>query len=698
MNYETKEIKAVFNPSLINVNESDQRLDIDNLPNELKIRNEFIVYKTEPKFDNEGRFIKYAKKPVHPLTGIDISNRSHWMSFETARNILSKELRKDPKQRIFDGIGLALKGDGLICIDIDDAKEGDHLKPHVIELIQSIEGWVEKSVSGNVHIWTRGTWDQHKSNYTNDVEIFYDNYFVALTGRTLIEGSAIPLNPADLSILNRYKPQQIDRNLNRDAFEELSLRSPEITLDHVREILLKEIEPNPNRDDWLKVGMALHFQFEGAGEALYLWDEYSSREGCGNYKGLSDLERTWKTFRYNSKNPVTIATILGKLKKTDIILQENPIIPLNTNIHKPVKYVLKGLVGEGISLFAGASNTGKSSMISMLAGIVAHICPNDSPLKIKGRRKVVYLTEDVEQLERLFVVLKKYCDIDVTDQEINEWFKVISTRKYTPEQITKLIEGYAKEFYTTAQVKGGEMTMAPLFIIDTASASFDISDENNNSEVSRCIAALKSAIKSTGVSIWIVAHTAKAQNKSDVMMMSARGAGAWGADVQTTIFVARDYERNESLLSVVKNRIQTQFNELNFIFGFESVAVEDIYGDEQIISYRVPSYIISNTYERLSKSAENIEKKKEERAEKKLSEISHSVIEYLKLNKEHTNREDIKTNLGHSKDQVIRVINRLIKEGIATEYEIPKEERSNRNRIKGLRLTDQYLKQINFEV
>ena len=61
MTYGIKDIKTVPNPNLTNVHESDQRLDIDNLPNELKIRNEFIVYKTEPKFDMKVALLNMQK-------------------------------------------------------------------------------------------------------------------------------------------------------------------------------------------------------------------------------------------------------------------------------------------------------------------------------------------------------------------------------------------------------------------------------------------------------------------------------------------------------------------------------------------------------------------------------------------------------------------------------------------------------------
>lgn len=56
---------------------------------------------------------------------------------------------------------------------------------------------------------------------------------------------------------------------------------------------LSYIDPN-DFDTWLRVGMALHHEYEGAEEALDLWDGWSA-PGT-EYKGRRDLEYRWGTF------------------------------------------------------------------------------------------------------------------------------------------------------------------------------------------------------------------------------------------------------------------------------------------------------------------------------------------------------------------------------------------------------------------
>ena len=59
-------------------------------------------------------------------------------------------------------------------------------------------------------------------------------------------------------------------------------------------------------EEWLRVGMALHFEFSGSHEALLLWDEWSRK--AGNYKSFEDLEYRWNGFGRGTGTPVTMAT------------------------------------------------------------------------------------------------------------------------------------------------------------------------------------------------------------------------------------------------------------------------------------------------------------------------------------------------------------------------------------------------------
>lgn len=85
-----------------------------------------------------------------------------------------------------------------------------------------------------------------------------------------------------------------------------------ITTDQLREVL-KWVPGNEEYDQWLKVGMALHHQYDGGEDGLQLWHEWS--EGAGNYDA-DMLERKWNSFADEiGRNITTVATLLKQAKE-----------------------------------------------------------------------------------------------------------------------------------------------------------------------------------------------------------------------------------------------------------------------------------------------------------------------------------------------------------------------------------------------
>ncbi len=80
--------------------------------------------------------------------------------------------------------------------------------------------------------------------------------------------------------------------------------------------MLSFIDPDTDREVWIKIGMALHYETGGSQEGLILWDEWSSgdlyvegQKGVSNYEGLDDVEYNWNSFKSNAQQPVTRRTI-----------------------------------------------------------------------------------------------------------------------------------------------------------------------------------------------------------------------------------------------------------------------------------------------------------------------------------------------------------------------------------------------------
>jgi len=74
------------------------------------------------------------------------------------------------------------------------------------------------------------------------------------------------------------------------------------TLDQGRDILMA-CDASCGRDEWVKAGMAMHFEFNGSAEAMGLYNEWSSKGG--NYGGLKDVEGRWRSFGKGRASTIT---------------------------------------------------------------------------------------------------------------------------------------------------------------------------------------------------------------------------------------------------------------------------------------------------------------------------------------------------------------------------------------------------------
>ena len=80
---------------------------------------------------------------------------------------------------------------------------------------------------------------------------------------------------------------------------------------------LEAIDPDEHHDDWVKVGMALHHQFDGSEEGLEIWDEWSS--GGSKYSEGVCAKR-WDSFDSHSKVPVTAAYL--RRQSVEVVSEE----------------------------------------------------------------------------------------------------------------------------------------------------------------------------------------------------------------------------------------------------------------------------------------------------------------------------------------------------------------------------------------
>jgi Primase C terminal 2 (PriCT-2)/AAA domain len=701
----------------IEMNNGQSRPNLMAIPQQLKELAQWMPYKLVPRPNSSKQSKIPTNKNGYKASKIDKRN---WLTFEECISTYQGNTSK------FDGIGFCPNNAELIFIDIDDCIDSDgNLDSRARDLVDHIHGYVELSLSGKgLHIVTSvdKTFGNPKSE-DGKVEIFTNGMYLATTGNVFEGRATIPLTPPDISTLDKYLTRS-NKSKPLDDFEIFTKRDPNLTIQDARDILLHKLIPNPTREDWLKLGMALHFQFNGEFDALELWDEYSRRDGAGNYEGFNDLEKTWDGFRVNHPNPVTFASIheLLKVQNEKLSAEEitNYCTPIRYDITTPkaVKYVLNGFMGEGVTSIAGAGGAGKTTMIVEMASIVAHLCNEEELeidkhfLKVRGRRRVIHFAEDTRQVEAALYGKRKFgkntSSITVSEDDANKWYMLVQTRKFSSNDLSEVIKQLSEKYterWPTGRLDsdGNEIivVMPPLMIFDTQSATFDLTDENSNAELSRIIAAIKQSTCIHHDPIWIVTHVAKAAKEKDVKQQTSRGAGAIEADAQTVASLARDIDQNHTVLSINKNRIQTQFDELIFTPYFHSELVEDDWGDMQEVTYITGEISKCTSAERISNKQD---KKKEASEISKKNQLGQNVISVFKLIADLPNgtiygKDDVRQALGIGSAQSQMAIGSLIRDGYLISRNLTKEEKQQTNgKRNGLFVGKNLLAEIDFDV
>ena len=169
-------------------------MKLDQMPQELRAIKNWVLVKLAPR--NDGNYDKVPvgirKGQTYELAWGNPSNRS---SFETVKALLQKELALGSSERRFHGIGFVLNDTDYMCVDLDKAFIGDSLKPFAKDILASLHGFVEKSVSHTgLHIfikkhgWDIGT-KRGKFADGSGIDVLCSGTFVMVTGDTIDDAS-----------------------------------------------------------------------------------------------------------------------------------------------------------------------------------------------------------------------------------------------------------------------------------------------------------------------------------------------------------------------------------------------------------------------------------------------------------------------------------------------------------------------------
>ena len=516
---------------------------------------------------------------------------------------------------------ISASGNYLVCLDVDMK----HASGPTNVAIQRMAKYVkqnkmltEVSVSGrgrHVFLWVSPPKEadqvlpKYKLGGGQELEVFglpnSAGKSVLLSGNTVVgefqEAVDLYALLQDWGIIEQHQLQEPKPNLSNERFDFSQLDSKIEDGDLDRAVkALHHISPDCDYEQWIELGQALHTEFGENG--LGPWMTWSM---AGNkFAGTKDIEVHWKSFHqgkgvglgtlfkhakdcgYEPQTKQTerksavedFAAVINAPVATDAP-QGWPERHLTIGQIKPIRYMVKGFWAHSFMVLAGQPGIGKTTAIISLCLVMAGLQAKDCELTATKKRKTIIVTEDSDQVERTLTGYSRHYGISAAS--LSDWFVIIDAKRSNVKDLLMLAHNVIH--HTIDNVR-------PLLLLDTANATMDIDNENDNSEVGGFIAALKQTIYiQLDTPVCIITHTNKTISKAD-SDATARGASAFTGDATLTGILFED-ESKTRYMRLVKTRYQPNFREIKFnsdIFA-DTVLDEDGLIQEQMVLLVVPA-------------------------------------------------------------------------------------------------------------
>lgn len=439
-------------------------------------------------------------------------------------------------------------------------------------------------------------------------------------------------------------------NLNQPAPKVSKLSAPLTHWDKPQDEYAKAIQalnyisPDIEYNQWIELGQALHTAFGSNGYAL--WDDWSSKGT--KYQGQADIEAHWKSF-HESKG-IGLGTLFytacenGYLLPTKTSERQSAVQDFKSIIEsaikastsspdepalgwhertlaigelKPIRYMIKGFWAHSFMVLAGQPGIGKTTAIISLCMVMAGIQIKDCQLATANKRKTIIVTEDSEQVERTLTGYARHFGISA--DVLTEWFVVIDAKRVDVSRLLLLSHNVIK--HTVNSIR-------PLLVLDTANATMDIDNENDNSEVGAFIAAIKQTVYTQlDTPVIIITHTNKTISKEDDDA-TARGASAFSGDATLTATLFQDSEKNR-FMRLVKTRYQPNFREIKFISEIFTDMVIDENSEPQDQAVLLVTPEESNETDRKTAAADRKDDKRQQAINDKCDEVCNYVQSVL---------------------------------------------------------------------
>lgn len=530
------------------------------VPEEIRRYRQWLVWRYEPVAgqDKLGKIPYYASGTKRHGTQGSAADLEQLVNFTTA---LARF-----RAGGFDGVGFAVLANSPVkAIDIDACVEDGRLIPDADAIVTEADSYAEFSPSGGgLRILVYGALPSRKAmnryGQRRHLELFGTSGFVTITGNVLADNTVRPMSPAFQAWIVQQVSDGAEPRPNGHQ------PAPVVITEEQRRDLRAALAylDFDDYEVWMWVGHALK-PLGTLGRAMWLeWSQQSERYDA------REAAAKWESFHPRDEKPINFQSILFRAEKlgwdnprrkkpdpepapaedAPYKLQRSVV---NFAILKPIRWVLDGFIASGqVAVFAGQPGVGKSTVFSSVAMLAAGFGERmGSDIIVSRPRPIVIVSEHAAQYESLFYGLCRRFAIH--PDELKRHIHLFDAARLAPREIPREVMHLLKE-------AGGNEPA--LITLDTASASFDVKDENSNAEIGAMLAALKQPVTSTGAPLWIVAHAAKALGREDPEI-TPRGASAYIGDVHATGSVFRDKNfPSSTFIKSLKNRNERDFSEI----------------------------------------------------------------------------------------------------------------------------------------
>ena len=472
----------------------------------------------------------------------------------------------------FTGVGLAMLPDwNITALDFDKCVDAAGRLPEEVKAVVG-RTYAEFSPSGfGVRAFVRGNLGNHKSLAEPGrfgFETFNSNGFVTFTGNMLPHIDLCGLEDTIADADNHVRAlceSRFGRSSPTPAMDNddpWAGLEPKLGLSvEQMQGLLAGLDPDMGRDEWIRVGMALHHETEGDDTGFDLWNDWS--ENGGKYPSEEALRGQWDSFTRRmgpGRRQITMASVLKMAKEAGVALprptgaataedlkavaaetaEKISALPPGEGVctptgfagkypvysaenlaqRDPTGWLIKGVLPDAdMGVLFGASGSGKSFAALDMAGAIARGV-DWRGRRVRPGRVIIIAAEGGGGYGKR---IKAYCQHHMIEmRNLNIGVITAAPNFLESEDISEVV--------ASITAAGG----ASLLIVDTFAQVTPGANENAGEDMGLALKNARSLREATGAMCLLIHHAGKDASKG------ARGWSGIKAAADVEIEVTRD--------------------------------------------------------------------------------------------------------------------------------------------------------------